>query len=66
MICLGLKAVNACYSCLWCKCPNTDRHNLDKKWSISNAKEGTRSIEELTKEGSKHMGVQESRYFHQS
>jgi len=34
----GLKAANSSYSCVWCKCPNTERHNLRKTWSISDRK----------------------------
>ena len=48
-ICLGLKAANAFHSCIWCKCPSDKRHDLDKKWSLTNSEEGARSIEEIKK-----------------
>ena len=44
-ICSGLKAANSSYSCVWCKCPNTERHNLQKTWSISDGNKGARTIE---------------------
>jgi len=37
-ICSGLEAANSCYSCVWCKCPYTERHNLLKTWSISDGR----------------------------
>ena len=46
-ICLGLKAANACYSCIWCKCPSDERHDLHKKWSLTDAQKGARSVEEI-------------------
>ena len=39
-ICLSLKAANAFHSCIWCKCPSDKRHDLDKKWSLTNSEEG--------------------------
>jgi len=46
-ICLGIKAANACYSCIWCKCPIMDRYDLSKKWSISDVSKNARTIEEI-------------------
>ena len=47
-ICLGIKAANACYSCIWwCKCPSTDRYDLNKQWSISDVSKDARTIEEI-------------------
>ena len=46
-ICLGIKAANACYSCIWCKCPSTDRYDLNKQWSISDVSKDAKTIEEI-------------------
>ena len=46
-LCVGIDAANATYSCIWCKCPSTTRHDLTKTWSITNPNEGARSIEEI-------------------
>ena len=43
----GLKAANSCYPCVWCKCPNTDRHDLSKTWSIFDGAKGARTIAEI-------------------
>ena len=45
----GLKAANSCYPCVWCKCPNTDRHDLSKTWSIFDGAKGARTIAEIQK-----------------
>ena len=43
-ICLGIKAANACYLCIWCKCPSIDRYDLNKQWSISDVSKDTRKF----------------------
>ena len=43
----GLDAANAQHSCLWCKCPASERWDMTKQWSFSNPSKGTRTIEEL-------------------
>jgi len=42
-----MDAANATYSCIWCKCPSSTRHDLTKKWSITNPEEGAQSIKEI-------------------
>ena len=48
-ICLGLKAANAFHSCIWCKCSSDERHDFDKKWSLTDSEKGARSVEEIIK-----------------
>ena len=31
----GLDAANGQYSCLWCKCPASERWDMAKQWSFS-------------------------------
>ena len=44
-ICLWLKAANATYSCIWCKCPAEERHDTSKLWYTM--EDGARTIEEI-------------------
>lgn len=44
-ICLGIQAANAKYSCIWCKCPATERHNTSKSWC--SVEDGARTVEEI-------------------
>ena len=48
-ICLSLKAANAFHSCIWCKCLSDERHDFDKKWSLTDSEKGARSVEETIK-----------------
>ena len=34
------------YSCIWCKCPKSDRYDMEKTWSISDPEQGARTVEE--------------------
>jgi len=43
----GLKAANADFSCIWCKCHAHDRWNMDMDWSLSDVSKGARTIEEI-------------------
>ena len=43
----GLDAANAQYSCLWCKCPASERWDMAKQWSFSDVSKGARTIEEI-------------------
>ena len=36
----GLSAANSKYTCVWCKCPSADRHDITQQWSINDIKEG--------------------------
>ena len=42
----GINSASGRYACIWCKCPAEDRHDVSKKWSITDPKFGARSIEE--------------------
>ena len=44
-ICLGIKAANAKYSCIWCKCPADERH--DTSQSCSSIEDGGSTVEEI-------------------
>lgn len=46
-LCVGIDAANATYACIWCKCPNCDRHDVKKTWSLTDPNQGARSIEEI-------------------
>ena len=47
---IGIEAANSTYSCIWCKCPSTERHDLKKNWSVTDKVSGrTRSIDEIQK-----------------
>ena len=45
----GIDAANSEYSCIWCKCPNRDRWNMDLEWSVTDVSKGTRTIDEITR-----------------
>ncbi len=49
----GIDSACSRYACIWCKCPKEERHDLSKKWSLSNPEAGGRMIEETTRLGSK-------------
>ena len=46
-IACGIESANATYSCIWCKCPSTKRHDMSKKWSITDTDKGAQTIEEI-------------------
>ena len=48
----GIESASTVYSCIWCKCPKSQRSNMDLEWSISDPTKGARTIEEI-KEKSK-------------
>ena len=43
----GLDAANAQHSCLWRKCPASERWDMAKQWSFSDLSKGAKTIEEL-------------------
>ena len=45
----GIEAANARFSCIWCKCPSEDRHDMTKVWSVQNEDEGARTIASTSK-----------------
>jgi len=44
-ICLGIKAADATYSCIWYKCPAEDRHYTSISWCTM--EDGYRTIKEI-------------------
>ena len=42
----GIDAANSRYACLWCKCPEEERHRMDLEWSLVDIVKGARTIEE--------------------
>ena len=42
----GVDSATSQYACIWCKCSKGDRHDPDKRWSISDKELGARTIEE--------------------
>ena len=45
----GIEAANTRFSCIWCKCPSEDRHDMTKVWSVQNEDEGARTIASISK-----------------
>ncbi len=43
----GIGACNSTYSCAWCKCPSSERHDSTKKWSMVDPVKGARTISEI-------------------
>ena len=43
----GIEAANGTYSCVWCKCPSSDRWDMSKEWSAFDASKGARTIAEI-------------------
>ena len=46
-IACGIESVTATYSCIWCKCSSSKRHDISKQWSISDTQKGARNTEEI-------------------
>ena len=46
-IIMGIEFASSTYSCIWCKCPATERHDITKIWSATNTDEGGRTIQEI-------------------
>lgn len=44
----GIDTANSHYSCIWCKCPSNERHNMEKVWSITDTTKEARTIEEIS------------------
>ncbi len=43
----GIGAFSCIFSCLWCKCPKTDRADMSKVWSMTDRSKGARTVEEI-------------------
>ena len=46
MVC-GIEAANATFSCVWCKCPATDRWDMTREWAAFDTSKGARTIQEI-------------------
>lgn len=46
-ICVGIESASSTYSCIWCKCPATERYDMKKTWSVTNTNSGARTIKEI-------------------
>ena len=47
MVC-GIEGATCEHSCIWCKCPKGQRHDMSMQWSITNPFHGARTVEEIT------------------
>ena len=43
----GIGGFASIFSCLWCKCPKTDRADMSKVWSMTDRSKGARTVEEI-------------------
>ena len=43
----GIGPANHEFTCIWCKCPRSQRWDPNKEWSILDSSKGARSIEEI-------------------
>ena len=43
----GIESASAEYSCIWCKCPKSQRYNTDLEWSITDPSKGARTTQEI-------------------
>ena len=43
----GIECATATYSCVWCKCPSFERHDIKKQWSFSNKEKGARTNDDI-------------------
>ena len=46
-IACGIESATATYACIWCKYPSYERHDMSKKWSITDTQKGARTTEEI-------------------
>ena len=63
----GIEAANARYSCVWCKCPSSERWDMTKAWSAFDSSKGARTIAEIEilrkKPKSQRLGCSQSPLF---
>lgn len=43
----GIECAMATYSCIWCKCPSSERYDIEKEWSVTDSEKGARNIAEI-------------------
>ena len=43
----GIEAAMSNYSCVWCKCPSSQRYDMSKEWSFSDTENGARTNDDI-------------------
>ena len=43
----GIENATSTYPCIWCTCSKSERHDMDKTWSIEDVKNGARTVESI-------------------
>ena len=43
----GIESAMATYSCVWCTCASSERHDMSKDWSITDVDKGARTIDSI-------------------
>ena len=43
----GIESATCTYPCIWCKCPSSERYNMDIDWSVSDSDKGARTIADI-------------------
>ena len=49
VIVTGIDSAKADFACIWCKCPKSQQHIIDKVWSISDVSHGARTLSKKRK-----------------
>ena len=57
----GIESPNCTHACIWCTCPESQRYNGEKEWSITDVSKGARTIESIS-EGSKLSAKSKRKY----
>ena len=60
VIVTGVDSAKAEFACMWCKCPKSQRHNIDKV--ISDVSHGPRTIEENCTLSKKHKSFTQTTF----
>jgi hypothetical protein len=47
-MCAGIDSAISEYACIWCKCPMSERSDINKSWSITDQSKGARTIKEIS------------------
>ena len=43
----GIESATSTYSCVWCKCPSSERPDMSKQWSFSDKGKGARTVDDI-------------------
>ena len=43
----GIESALSTYPCVWCKCPSSQRYNMEMHWSFSDKQMGARTIDDI-------------------